>query len=99
MDGSAMRVTSPFSIRAILLGILICINSFICYTYPLLDCAKELSHWGLWLTTLWVCISLKCAFDRQIEGKSGWLSANHILFELVTPMNLLITVVYWTMLR
>ena len=37
--------------------------------------------------------------DTQIEKKSGWLAAHHILFSLITPMNLLITIVYWTMLR
>ena len=85
--------------RALAIGNLICINAFVVYTYDLLSCATELSHWGLWLTTLWILISLKCSTDPQIGKKSGWLVAHHTLFEIVAPMNLLIFVVYWTMLR
>ena len=90
---------SPFNVRALLLGNLLCINAYVLVTYRLLDCAKELSHWGLWLTTAWVAISLKCSIDPQIAEKRGWLTANHILFEIVAPINLLITSVYWSLLR
>ena len=86
-----------FNMRALVLGHLFTINAYILVTYDLCTCATELSHWGLWLTTLWVAISLKCSVDSEISSK--WLVANHILFEIITPMNLLITVVYWHMLR
>ena len=99
MTGEALRVFSSFSLRAILIGQIIGINTYLVYTYSILECSKELSHWGLWLTAFWLVVSLKCSLDTEIKKKQGWLTANHLLFEIVTPMNLLITLVYWSILR
>ena len=92
-------MTSPFCVKAVLLGILLTIMAYVHYMYTLVGCARELTHWALWLTTLQIAISFKCSLDTEIESKKGWLAAHHILFEIVTPMNLLVTTVYWSMLR
>ena len=90
---------NAFTTKAILIGILLCINGYIVITYDIVLCAKELTHWALWLTTAQVMISLKCSMDPTIDKKLGWLAAHHIIFSLIMPMNLLVTSVYWTCLR
>ena len=37
--------------------------------------------------------------DTEIMRKRRWLRAHHILFELLVPLNMLVTAVYWTLLR
>ena len=37
--------------------------------------------------------------DTKISQKPGWLFAHHITFEFMTPMNLIVTCVYWSILR
>ena len=43
-------------------------------------------------------ISLKCSYDTDIATKHKWLKAHHVLLEIITPMNVLATVVYWLVL-
>ena len=74
-------------------------NVFIMFNYNLAQCATELTNWGLWMTILQIGVSLKCSLDPEIGSKRGWLITHHILFELVTPINILITFVYWSLLR
>ena len=68
-QGNGFTLGSPFTTKAVLVGILLWINFYIAITYNLLGCAKELTHWSLWMTTAQVMISLKCSMDTQIEKK------------------------------
>ena len=59
---------------------------------------RQLTYWALFSTTAMLAISLKCSFDDQIHKKRVWLRAHHVLFELLVPLNLLATTVYFTVL-
>jgi len=99
IDGKGLSLGDAFTTKAILIGVLgfMCVACFMLYPIGLL--ASQLSYWGLFLTFAMVVISFKCSLDTQISRKRRWLRAHHILFELLVPLNMLVTVVYWAVLR
>ena len=98
-SGKARSLTSPHSIKAMLLGLLFWVDAFNFYNYDTWSMMKKLTHWTQWLTLISVSLSLYCSMDFEISKKKSILNLNHKLFEIITPMNLVVTIVYWIMLR
>ena len=99
IEGKGMRLGNSFTTKAILTGVLgfICVECFVLYSVQVL--MRQLSYWALFFTFAMVAISLKCSMDEKIGCKTRWLRAHHFLFELLLPLNLLATIIYWTLLR
>ena len=97
----AASFTSPFCVKALLFGVLAWITLYpIAFTpCPLLELMETISHWACWTTTLFCFVSMKCSLDTGISKKWGWLTLHHLLFEITLPLNIVVTTVYWTMIR
>lgn len=94
-----MRLGNSFTTKAILVGVLGLLSVMCFVLYPVQLLAKQLSYLTLFATFALLVISLKCSMDTEIMRKRRWLRAHHILFELLVPLNMLVTAVYWTLLR
>ena len=60
--------------------------------------AQQFTNWGALVTCIQVSLSFYCSTDLEISKKRTVLALHHFLFQVITPMNLLIFTVYWVML-
>ena len=96
----AASITSPFVVKSLIFGVLAWLTFYpIAFTYTLLELMETISHWACWSTTLFCLVSMKCSLDMNISKKRGWLILHHLLFEITLPLNIIVTILYWTMLR
>ena len=69
------------------------------YNYSLTSLAVYLTNWGMLCTILHLTLTIKCASDLKVKNKISLLGWNHIIFELTLILELVITVVYWTIIH
>ena len=97
-SGQARRLVSHFSLKAVLTGMMIFMMAISFAHWPFMFILEQMTFWVFFLTLLQVSISLKCSYDTDICSKPSWLKAHHVLLEVITPMNIIATVVYWLVL-
>ena len=99
LSGKGFRCGTSFTVKAVLVGILsfLCFASIVMYGVWLLT--KQMSYWGLFLTWAQLCVSLKCSLDLDIHSKPSQLRLHRYLLEMTLPLNLLVVLVYWSVLR
>ena len=69
------------------------------YMFPITSFHVYFTNWGLLVTVIVLALSIKCASDPDINSKPKLLAAHHLLFELGLIMDIIITVVYWTLIH
>ena len=76
-------------------------NAFMFYTWPLSILVRQVTCWANLLTFTQLAISLYCSvmLDSSTIGKARkTLATHHALFEVIVPINLMVTAVYWILL-
>ena len=58
----------------------------------------ELTNWGVFLTYIKLIMTIRAAKDPELKTKYGMLAFLHILTEATLLLNVVITLVYWTVL-
>mmetsp|Transcript_17691 Transcript_17691/g.12732 ORF Transcript_17691/g.12732 Transcript_17691/m.12732 type:complete len:213 (-) Transcript_17691:45-683(-) len=58
-----------------------------------------LSFWAVHFSFIWICVSMKCTYDQNINSKLGWLALHHFLLEVAMIMNLFVFIVYWILVH
>lgn len=57
------------------------------------------TNWGLILTQISLYLTIKCANDYTVREKPRVLGFNHLLFEFCVVMEIIITIVYWSIIH
>ena len=90
-------VFSPFALKAFMLGWLLFMFAYQLATTEFRLVIAQMTNWALTLTIIHLGCSLYCSMDTH--GSLSVLALHHITFEMIVPMNMLVTVVYWVVLR
>ena len=69
------------------------------YLYPAHEFHQYLTNWGLVAVFSSLCISAYMPYSKTYRKKPKLMALNHALMSLAIIMQLVITVVYWTMLH
>jgi hypothetical protein len=67
--------------------------------FPLTSFPVYFTNWGLLITIVSLSLSIKCASDTQLYTKISLMGWHHLIFELALIMELIITVVYWSLIH
>ena len=97
--GEGCVLGNSFTTKAIMIGINLAMSAFSAYSHGFSVTFSQLSYWVIVIETLHLITSLKCSLDPQIGEKYRWLAVNHMTFQIMTPMNMIVVAVYWTILR
>lgn len=97
--GQGYRFGTSFTSKAIMIGINFAMTAYSVLMEGFTLTFSQLSYWVIVILTLHLCVSLKCSLDPEINKKFNWLAIHHVSFEILSPMNLLVIIVYWSILR
>ena len=61
--GLTWSINGPFTVKAIFCGILLWLNTYTFYVYPVLFLTEQLTFWAAFLTTILMFVSLYCSYD------------------------------------
>jgi hypothetical protein len=67
--------------------------------FPLSSLLIFFTNWGLLLTLISIYFSIKCANDKDFLKKPNLVAWHHLLFEIAFLFDIIITIVYWSMIH
>lgn len=69
------------------------------YLFPFSSFPVYFTNWGLFITIISLSLSIKCAEDINLENNIYLMGWHHLIFELALIMEIVITVVYWSLIH
>ena len=86
-------------VRIVMLVILSCQIAFSISEWGLHDMFTYLTNLATMLTWLNIALTLKCSLDIDIEKKKTWLVLNHLTFEIISSLNIMVVAFYWPIIH
>ena len=59
----------------------------------------SVTGWGVVGALVNIILSIKCSLDPNIKDRKSILALTHLSFEFCASINLLVTIVYWSVLH
>lgn len=69
------------------------------YLFPPYELFIFFTNWGLMFTISSLILTIKCARDIDISKKPTIMAWNHLTFEFAFFCEIIITVIYWTVIH
>ena len=66
--------------------------------YPWKEFPQYLTNWGMILVLTSLCLSSYLPYDQEYRKKPCLMALNHIIFSLSLILEMIIMLVYWTLL-